>query len=113
MLPDTTAAMSERMSANRLGRHHHVEVLGPAYEVHADTVHQQRLTLHLGVFGGDFFEDLVPEDHAEGLGVGLGDRGDFHSLVAADTVLKGCSDDALGAATGEDVALDNRLVRRT
>ena len=37
----------------------------------------------------------------------------FIALVAADAVLEGGADDALGAAAGEDVGLDDGLVRRS
>ena len=66
--------------AEQVARHHHVERLRPAHEVHRRRVHQQFARFHVGIIPLHRLEHLVPQHHAELLGVRLGDR---RELLAA------------------------------
>ncbi len=59
--------------AEEIAGDHHVERLRLAHEIHGRRIDEQRAGLHVGIVALHVLEGLVPQDHAERLGVRLGD----------------------------------------
>src|SRR5204863_5944386 len=94
-----------------VGGDNHVELFGPADEVHDQRVAVLAFGDHVGVLRPQFFERLVPQNVGVPLGVALGSHRELAAACAGE--LEAVAEDALDALAAVQGGLHGNFIGRT